>query len=196
MAKITSETDIANLGLSVAGAANLIGDINTVEDTEEWRMCNAFLWQAVFEAMSAGEWGFATARAELATEDNSPAFGPYQYRCKLPNDVLQIIAQVDQYDDDIHYKYKREGQYILTNEEACFIRYISRIEDTSHFPPLFIKACYTNLAVLIRNKIKGADEWYLRPHDEYKKVLRDALSQSEMEDYVEEGNNDILEAAQ
>ena len=195
MPAVVNETQICNMALSVAGAKTLIGDFGTIEDSEEWRMCNAFLWQVIFEVMSAGPWPFAMTRTELAMDATDPAFGPYDHRYVLPLDVLRIIAQVDEDDDETTYEYKKEGGYLLTSEDTCFIRYIQKVETLERFPPLFITAVYTRLATVIRNRLRGADDWYLRLYRDYKEVLQDALGNCLQEAYEDSGNNDIIEAA-
>ena len=195
MAKVVNETMICNMALSVAGARAVLGDIGTIENTEEWRLCNQFLWQIIFEVMSAGDWCFATDRLELAMDETDPAFGPYDHRYQLPLDVIRIIAQVDEDDDDQHYEYKREGRYLLTNEDTCFIRYIKKIETLELFPPLFVQAVYTRLAIVIRNRLRGADEWYLRLWRDYQEVLDHALGNELSQIFEDDANNDVIEAA-
>lgn len=194
MPQITNETVICNMALAAAGAENLIGDFSTQEDSEEWRMCNLFLWEALYEMMSAGNWRFATERVELPADTESPAFGPYEFKAKLPLDLLGIQFEVDRDDDRVHPKYKREGQFILTNNNPCYILYTKKITNVALFPPVFVKVGYTNLAILMRNRLKGADEWFLRLNNELRGILSDALGQELMQDWVIEGNEDVLNA--
>ena len=193
--KILNETSFCNMALSAAGAENLISDVNTNEDSEEWRMCNLFMWQSIFEMMMAANWRFATDRIELAASTEDPAFGPYDYKAQLPSDLLAIQYEVHETDDTIHYKYKREGDYILTNNNPCYVLYTKKVENLAKFPPVFTKAGYTNLAILMRNRLKGADEWFLRLNNELNNILADAIGAEAIQNYVEEGNEDVVNAS-
>jgi len=193
--KTLNETSFCNMALSAAGAKNLIGDVNTNEDSEEWRMCNLFMWQAIFEIQMVANWRFATERVGLAASTTSPAFGPYKYKAELPSGLLAIQFEVDQYSDETHYKYKREGNFILTNNNPCYILYTQKVENLALFPPVYTKAAYTNLAILMRNKLKGADEWFLRLNRELKDIIADAIGAEAIQDYVMEGNEDVVSAS-
>jgi len=192
-------TQMCNWGLTAMGSRNRIADIDTTEDTEEWRLCDLFFWQATMEAMAAGEWGFATDRLGITQDGTDPTIGSYDHRFAVPTDSLRILFQIDKDNDDVHYNYKREGDWLLSSitdeDDKAYFRYIKEIIDVSKFSPLFVKAAYTNLAILLRDSLIGADEWYLRLVDQYKDILKSAIDQSEMEDYATEGNNDVLEAA-
>ena len=192
-------TKICNWALSAAGARNRITDIDVTEDTEEFRLCELFFWQAVMEAMQAGEWGFATERIGIEKDATDPTVGSYDFRFAVPSDSLLILFQIDKESDNKHYNYKREGGWILSNEkdedDKAYIRYVKQITDVSTYPTLFIKAAYSNLAILIRDSLIGADEWYLRLVEAYDAILEKALGQSEMEDFAQEGNDDVINEA-
>ncbi len=192
--KTLNETNFCNMALSAAGAKNLIADVNTKENSEEWRMCNLFMWQAIFEMQMAANWRFATERVELAADTASPDFGPYEFKAKLPNNLLAIQFEVDVDSDEVHYKYKREGNFILTNNNPCYILYTEKKELLAQFPPVFTKAAYTNLAILMRNRLKGSEEWFLRLNNELKQIMADAIGAEAIQDWVIEGNDDVENA--
>lgn len=200
-----TKTSICNYAITVGGLGELIDDIDATvpanEQTEQYKLCRLLFWQAIFETMEAGEWGFATTRVEIAKNATDAVIGQRKYRYAVPTDMLRMSRQIDEDSDDVQYDYKIEGDWILSvqtdSDDNGYFIYIKEITDVSKFSSLFVKAAYTNLAIKLRLEIKGVGdgEWDLRLQREYKDIMEDALGLSEIQDWDETGNDDVLNAA-
>ena len=182
----TSTTSISNMALTKLGEKTIE---SMDDDSPRARACNAVYEQCRDELLTEGPekgWKFTLTRVGVAVSDDDPDF-EYDYQYEIPNDCLRIVSVSA---DGVEYAdWKREGDYILTNEvdDEIDLLYIKKITDTGKFPPHFAKALYTKMAITLCYRIKEASRHYERLMFEYEqRVLPKAIAMDEKEKYVEE----------
>lgn len=91
-------------------------------------------------------WRFATKWAQLPMLNNQPVFGT-QYAYRLPTDAIRIIDVRGSGDmTAAPAVFYISGRDVLTSVTPCYARYVSRIEDTSLYPPHFCECLIVRLA--------------------------------------------------
>jgi len=89
-------------------------------------ICVQHYQQVVDAVLRAYQWNCAMTRSsELTAESTAPSFG-YDYKYALPDGCLRVISM-----NELDYKFKIEGSYLLTNEASAYILYIARISPAS-----------------------------------------------------------------
>lgn len=104
-------------------------------------------------------WRFASARAELSADVDTPAF-EWDYQFSLPNDFLalkSIYEDNNSPDSKTIYSFAIEGKKILTNESTCQIRYVKKVTDVTEFDPLFVEVLVLQLALKLVGALSGGD---------------------------------------
>ena len=141
---MASKTDIVNRALSKLGQSR-VSSIDT--NTEAARVMND-MWDNVRDALlQSYPWNFSIKRVLLAKDSTAPAWG-YVNRFTLPSDFLALM---DIRNDP---EYTIENGYILSDEGApLYVRYVSKVEDTGLYPPLFTEALAASLAYEACEKI-------------------------------------------
>ena len=145
----TTATQICNLALSLLGDKRIQSFGET--DTKEGRLTNLYYEQVRDEVIgqSGVEFKSATERAgPLSAATGEPLFG-WDYAYPIPESpkCLRVIGLVsDESDQILDIDWKREGDFILTNEEEVYILYVKRVTDPSLFPSQLIHAIYLKLA--------------------------------------------------
>lgn len=92
-------------------------------------------------------WNFALDRAEVAADDDAPAFG-WQRRFALPDDLLRVWRLNDKDEQDVRWTVERG--WLLTDEASPVnLRYIARVADPENWTPAFRTAVITELAVAL-----------------------------------------------
>lgn len=155
----TNKTDVKNLALTLVGAKTLT---SAADASKAARLTNS-----LFELSQGGmfalpvDWKFATARAELGST-TTPEFGQYGYQFVLPAGCVRVIAVVDEDDDAIEYKHRREvyvsgndqTDVVLTHLSTCFIKYILLRENVGKWPAWFARLVALDLAILLCEPLK------------------------------------------
>jgi len=200
---MASETDICNMALGLIGDKRIekYGD----DDLPRGKYCKLFYPQARDEVLvsSGVEWRCAWSRkGPLAAVTDQPTFG-WDYAYQVPTNpvclrILGLVDGEDSNDELLEVEWKREGDYILTNEDECYVLYVSQMEDSGKFPPLLVQAIQYNLAAKLSIPISGGDRQLHRDLlEEYERlVLPDAISANNAEGYVkdEKGEASWIEA--
>ena len=200
---MVTETDIANVALIMVGEAK----INTLTDNKKAaRLAKSLYTVSRDEAFDMPvDWKFATARRQLAQLAVTPASG-YDFQYTLPTDVRRVMAQVEEDNDDIQFKWRREifgdVAVLLTNETTAFIKYIVLITDTSLYPAWFVRLIYLNMAVKLAQPLKQDDKKVQQFAQLLELAMIDAEQSNGMEDVNvnqdqrrdDTGNMDVLDA--
>lgn len=84
----------------------------------------------------------------------SPAF-QYEYQYKLPTNALRVIRHMDPVDPDKDYEYKIEGNYLLTDEDEAYVRWIVKLTDPDKWDSLLREAVALRLAVDLAYSLSG-----------------------------------------
>lgn len=132
---MASVIGICNSALVKIGARTIT---SLTEGSKNANLCNEQFAKLRDEVLRAHSWNFAVARAKLGRLVEAPAFG-FAYAYQLPSDFLRAVAIHDNPGGGT-VPYQIEGQRVLTDAEAIYLRYVRRIEDPNAFDALFREA--------------------------------------------------------
>lgn len=139
---MTSETDIANLALSRLGN----GPITSLDENSMAAETARFHYARTRDAvLEAHPWNFAIRRANLALDEDTPAF-EYAYSFALPEDCLKVVrtdAEANGYTDT---SYRIEGRSLLCDDDTVMIEYVRKETNPDVFSALFIDLLAQRLA--------------------------------------------------
>jgi len=134
-----STIDIVNRALDKVG----YGAITSFTDGTKTSSLAQRTWVIVLDAVLRDHpWNFAVVRTILASTTSTPSWG-FSYKFPLPDDCLRVLDVLDLSAGE----YQIEGRFILADEDTLYLRYISRITDTSKYDGLFIECLASRLAV-------------------------------------------------
>ncbi len=138
-----SEVDICNLALGWLGG-NIITSLN--DQSTEAKLCKANYELCRDVVLEERDWTFASTRLALAPATPAPEFGEYN-GFQIPSDAIRILDA----DADPDFRYKRhwlkEENFILMNNDVCYIRYTKQIDDPTKFSKGFDHAFAARLAL-------------------------------------------------
>ncbi len=183
-----SEVTICNLALSWL-AGNLI--ISLDDEIKEAALCKAnyeFSRDAVLETMA---WTFATKRYYLTPEASNPAWG-YAQQFTIPADVitvLEVSANPDAPNGANDLDWRREGNKILADVSAVYMRAIFREVDTTKFSPNFVQTLAARIAAEIAIPLTESLQMLQNMEGKYKDRLMIAAGTDGLQ-----GKNDVIES--
>jgi len=191
----TSPVEICNQALGWLGG-NLI--ISLDDDTVEAKLCKANYAPLRDAVLEDREWTFAVKRFEPPQLAERPLYG-HDFAFQIPPDclrVLQVSAAGREVQDGVfvqgsfkaavrgntgigreqRIEWLREGDKIVVQiQQRIFMRYITRIEDTTKFSPSFSQCLATriamDIAIPLTNNSKLKDQYLA----EYGAKLDDAM---------------------
>jgi len=137
---VSSSTQICNIALSKIGQDAIL---SLDENTRSGRICNLIYNDERKVVLRAHNWNFATKRVELAQLTATPDY-EYSYYYQLPSDFVKIIGH--SYEEYSDFKYKIEGDKLLTNEASISIKYIYDVVAVELFDSLFKQALSAKIA--------------------------------------------------
>jgi hypothetical protein len=111
------------------------------DNTARSKLCEEYYPISRDAVLRAYPWNCAIKRGALAREVVGPTY-EYTYRFALP--VEPYCLRVLETEDDVDYRI--EGRYLLTDEDAINIKYISRLTDPGLFDSLLVEAIECRLA--------------------------------------------------
>lgn len=139
-------------------------------------------------------WNFAITRVQLAQLADAPAF-EFQYAFALPTDFMRVVSAHDSDAGEGNLRYKIEGlqqsddsyvRALLTNSNACYLRYVRKVTDPSIMTPTFRQVLILRLAMVFATGIAKSSTLNQNLRDEMKEAMRQAASIDGIEDYPEE----------
>lgn len=135
-----SQVQICNLALRRVGEKTIMA---FTDQTKAGNICRDIYIQIYDEVLCSHNWNCAIQRAELAENSETPPF-EWAHSFALPDSpkCLRVIEM-----EDPESIFKIEGRNLLTDEGACKIKYIKRVENPLELHPLFVKVFYLELAV-------------------------------------------------
>lgn len=138
---MASEVEICNLALSHLGDSATVASIDPPEGSAQAEHCARWYPIARNSLLEMHEWGFATARVQLAELATPAAHWSHAYA--RPAGALKILSILSPTDCETCHAYVCEsdengGQIILANLGAAMARYTRLVTDTSQFSPLFV----------------------------------------------------------
>jgi len=148
-------TDVCNLALYEIGSDKITTTQFTTPDNNQSRACEEFYAQSSDEVlvMTRPGWNCAKKRLELAVDNSEPLF---DYNCKfrLPDDCLRVLYPSDTNGQPVRVDWERRGNYLLINDNECYLVYIKQLTDVKEMTPLLIRAIAFQLAVHICVRLK------------------------------------------
>jgi hypothetical protein len=143
MAEYQSETIIANKALILLGNTQRIASLN---DSGELAKNLQELWvMARVSLIASHTWNFAIKREKLLAEvDVKPEFG-YAYCFKKPEGMLRWLPWAK--GEPYWFAGEEEGEYLVADEAAIYVRYLVDIAEIGKWPPLFCESMAYQLAV-------------------------------------------------
>ncbi len=142
---MTSVVEIGNIALVNLGEDTIA---SLSDDVKAARLINRRYAPIRDAVLRAHPWNCALARAQLASGDPAPLWGPAA--CfQLPADCLRVLRL-----DDRSVAWKVEGRKILASAPAPLnILYTRRIADPNVFDPLLVEALAARLAADLAHPI-------------------------------------------
>jgi hypothetical protein len=157
MAIITSDVDICNLALGYLK----IEPITNIEtpNSNEARICAKYYDIARQAVLESADWSFATKRASLSADTNTPAFGWTAQSDNMPDDFLKLIGVYntngDLYINTNNQFYEFENNRILTDLGApYYIKYVADVTNVAEFDRLYILHFSYMLAIIMAEAFK------------------------------------------
>jgi len=145
MGQQTTEVSIANLALGWLGLDPII---SLDDPSNAAALCKQNLGPLRDALLEGSDWTFAQRRVELAASAAIPAWG-YARQFEVPIDCLRVCYVTDSPDiaeSRPMAQWVKEGRYILTNSETCFIRYSASVTDSKQWSQGFAQALAARLA--------------------------------------------------
>jgi hypothetical protein len=122
-----------------SNALLMLGDkpINSFDEQSDRATLAANLYPSVRDfILRSHPWKCATTRVVLSPDATAPSFD-YSYRFQLPGDCLRVLSVGTlKCPDD----YEQEGQYLLMDVSACYLRYIYRNDVEETWDPMLVQA--------------------------------------------------------
>ena len=114
--------------------------LQTLDDSSTSAMlCNQLIPQCVKMVLNQNDWHSARKRALIAPQLEAPAFG-YIHQFAMPSDFVRLMK--------VHSElpWEKEGETILSDEEALAITYIAYPNTPDTLDPLIVDTITTLLA--------------------------------------------------
>lgn len=171
---MASEVQIANWAAVKVGADRML---SLADDKPFARTINAIYSMVRDAELQRCRWRFAIKRTQLSADADAPSWG-YGTQYTLPSDYLALV-QVGQYYVRPLTKsqgpWTVEGKKLLTDLGAPLrLVYVSRVEDTGQFHPLFVDCLSSRLAAEAIVATKDNQTKLQAMRDGYKESLMEA----------------------
>lgn len=113
-----SEVAVCNSALAKIGADRIV---SLTEDSRVGRLCNEQYLKVIKALLREHPWNFAYTRVSLAASVTTPDFG-FDYKYPIPTDFIRALHV-----NDDEFEWRKEGDYILTDETTCELEYIANV---------------------------------------------------------------------
>jgi len=181
---MTDRLSLYNGALQVAGERDLA---SLTENCPPRRYLDS-VWNrgAVDYVLGAGQWKFATRSVELLADTTvEPSFG-FAYAYEIPTDHIRTVALCsDEFFKCPILQYNKEQNYIFTDLEPIYLRYVSNHADYGSdytlWPADFVEYVHAYLAFKISKKLNQSNEDQQSLFSLAKRLLSDAKSSDAME---------------
>lgn len=149
---MTSQTEIANLALSVLGEAPIF---DLEQNSPSARACKRHYESTRDALLRHHRWNFAIKRTILSRLEEDPAFG-WAFAYQLPNDCLRVLELNGKQAGTSNSDFEIEGDHLLTNAEVAMVRYTGQVVDARFFDSLFLEALSYKLASAVAMEVTGS----------------------------------------
>lgn len=114
--------------------------LQTLDDSSTSAMlCNQLIPSSVKMVLNQNDWHSARKRALIAPQLDAPAFG-YSHQFAMPSDFVRLVKV------ESELPWEKEGEMILSDEEALAIIYIAYPNTPDTLDPLIVDTITTLLA--------------------------------------------------
>jgi len=145
---MASAIEICNLALAQLGQTKITNLLAPTNASEE--LC-ALHYPLVRDALlEQAEWSFSIARHTFDNGATSSANWGYSCRFPIGNDFLRILFVSNNQDEEQYnpsFRWAKEDNAILADSKVIYVKAIKRVEDTTKFPPMFVQAISSRLAL-------------------------------------------------
>lgn len=166
-----TDIEIAGLALGWIGTRGL----NSFDDdSDEARLCKAFLEVARDSCLEDRMWTFATTRFKPNKLAAAPLFG-YKSQFEIPSHIIRV-HRVDDAEGDGRLDWRCEGRLILADVDEVFATGVDRTTDTSLYSPSFCLAFAAKLASLVVVALEDDPKKHAAMVALYDRYLKDAAA--------------------
>lgn len=160
-----TEADICNLALIQDGAkpSDLIMSLDDTDVSANAQLCQRLYPIIKDICLTRWEWNGITKFADLGNEVEVTEQADWEFVFNLPDDCLQVVAQIDEGNHKKKFAHIVKGRQLYTNNlsnddgDSAYIDYIS-IADVSKFSPQVIEYIALKLAIALAPSIMGISE--------------------------------------
>ncbi|UOF83065.1 major capsid protein [Caudoviricetes sp.] len=183
---MASQVEICNRALQKLGAKRIVA---LSDDSRNARACNVAYDPVRLSLLRSHPWNCATARAELAANSTTPAWGRAN-SFPLPSDFVRMVE--DYPEDNSNAKdWVIEGRNILTDDSGpIYLRYIYDLEDPNEMDSLFREALSCLLALELSEEITQSNTKKESIKHDYSKVIAEARKANAFENVSSEPPED------
>lgn len=178
---MASNIEICNLALSYLGQGPITNLMSPQNATEQ--LCELHFDPCRDAVLEAHDWTFAISRLVLTTPDLTPPEWGFAYRFQLPTNLLRVIWAGRQQDENVYdtFDWRVENDYLVTDANPVWIRYVQVVEDSSKFSPLFVQALACRLAMEMCVSITENVALYGRLVEMFGAKLQEAVNMDAMQ---------------
>lgn len=164
-----SEVAICNSALIKLGVATIT---SLAENSRVAKLCQEQYPKIRDKLLHSHLWNFAVKRAQLVATANDPVY-EFTFEYTLPADCLRVWNT--QYGSSADF-YQVENGSLYSNYSDVFIKYISRVTDTTKFTPTFDECLALMLAIDLEFALVQSNSFKNTLQEELKTELRDTRS--------------------
>ena len=136
-----TDIDITNRALTRIGAPT----ITSFDDGSREAEVMTQLYDHTFDTLiTEAKWNFAVKDVELSSDVTTPTDPNFDYQYLVPSDYVQLVCVLSTSGMPIR-DYTRQGDYILTNYNRVFAKYLYKPSETE-LPAWFINYLVVTLA--------------------------------------------------
>lgn len=194
-----TEADICNLAL-IQDGADLITSLASSDTSDNANLCRRLYPIVKDSCLTRWEWNGVTKFADLGAEASVSEQADWEYVFNLPDDCMQVIAQIDEGNHKKKFAHAVKGRQLYTNNysnddgDSAYIDYIS-IAAVSLFSPQLIEYIALKLALRMAPKLLGTSEgaaiiMQTMERELRLKILPEAIGRNQAEGDADGGNDE------
>ena len=176
---MTDTTTICNLALSKLGETSVVNLIDPTNRNEE--LCKLWLPICRKAALETAEWSFATKRVRslaIPPKTDVDAHWGFANRHLIPDGCLRLLEVRETPEGTMAnaLDWQTEDDWIVTDADEVYIRYLSDITDGTRYPAAFVKLLAGMLAYELCLPITENKELYGQLRDEFRLLRSEAVN--------------------
>ena len=176
---MASEVDICNQALSWLGANQIV---SLDDGTTESILCKANYAALRDDVLEKLPWTFAVNRLQLALQVEAPLFG-YTNKFLIPSTVIRVLNAYNNSffkNEATIFEWRKEGQFIVADNDVVYVRVIEQVIDPSAFTPAFRQTLAARIASELAMPLVQSEKLMVTMENKYMSRLQDAATQDGM----------------